>query len=83
MCKGMRLMSGTLAQLRRKLLANEPDPIATKESLLCPNHLDPHTTTQIGFDWAAATNQPWIPLEGKRASWYQGCDDWIFVQGFQ
>ena len=54
-----------------------------KESLLCPNHLDPHTTTQIGFDWAAATNQPWIPLEGKRASWYQGCDDWIFVQGFQ
>jgi len=50
-----------------------------RESLLCPNHLDPHTTTQMEADWNTATNQPFF----VSAHWYQGCDDWIFVQGFQ
>lgn len=50
-----------------------------RESLLCPNHLDPHTTTQVEADWNTATNQPFF----VSAHWYGGCDDWIFVQGFQ
>lgn len=50
-----------------------------RESQLCPNHLDPHTTTQTYFDWNTATNQSFF----GDAHWYAGCDDWIFVMGFE
>jgi hypothetical protein len=51
-----------------------------QESALCPNHLDPHTTTQMLLDWNHAANLS-FPL--FTPNWYAGCDDWIYVQGFQ